>query len=537
MNLPDSERLELSELCSALVDGFLTETKRARLAEMLEQSEGARRFYVRAMGLSASLFDYAAEMQSEAPDAPFRALAERSAVVWWGLGSLAAAAAIALAFWLGGSEKREVGDARIAAEQDADESVARLSGGKDIRWIGEAPAVGDELRRGQQIKLASGFAEITFDSGAEIVLEGPASLELKSEWDAVLRSGTLKAKVPPEAIGFRIANSAVDVVDLGTEFSMVAEENGGTEVFVTKGAIEAAAHDGNGQTNAPFTLREKQASRFARNGVTDVRDREQKLARLMRKVAFERAARPTEYVHWSFDEPRGLIANAEVIGAMRGSFDARIEARPEDSWLAGRWQNALHLDGENFARAPFPRVGKRAAHTVAFWARVPADAPLTDSGAMLSWQLPGKTPRLAALAWNADPTQGALGALRTTTGHGVRVGTTSLRDGQWHHLAVVVPPVPRADARIQLKSYVDGRLEGISSRGATRRRGGVEPSEIAASAGDLWIGRSPGPAQKGGRFRGDLDELFIANRELSPQEIRHLLRENRPASAELLAAE
>ncbi|MEP6956447.1 MAG: hypothetical protein ABI883_06445, partial [Chthoniobacterales bacterium] len=483
MNFSDSERLELSELCSALVDGFLTEAQRARLAEMLAQSEEARRFYVRSMALSASLFDYAAEMQSEPAETSFRALSESPATRWWGLGALAAAAAIALAFWLGGAEKRTTGDAPFLADVDADESVARLSGGKEIRWIGEAPALGDELRRGQQIKLASGFAEITFDSGAEIILEGPASLELNSAWDAVLHGGTLKAKVPPEAIGFRIANSDVDVVDLGTEFSMVAEENGGTEVFVTKGSVEAAAHETGGRRTAPVTLREKQASRFARNGVSDVRNREQKLARLLRKVAFERAAGPADYVQWSFNETSGSTAHAILHGLEMGDrksrgaglhsplpdlasaahdlrFDARLESSAGEPWIAGRWENGLHLDGANFARASFPKLGKRAAHTVTFWARVPADAPLAEAGAMLAWQLPGKSPRLAVLGWNADPTLGALGALRTNAGRFVRVGTTSLRDGQWHHLAVIVPSSGRADAKFQIKSYVDGRLEG-----------------------------------------------------------------------------
>ncbi len=534
MKFNDAERLELSELCSALVDETLTESQGTRLAEILGRSAEARQFYVRTLALSASLFGYASELQSEPQDATSIPENERPAGRLWTVGVLAAAALVTLAFWLGGFEKRESKEAALIAEQDVDESVARLTGGKDLRWSGGSLSVGDELRRGQQIKLVSGFAEITFDSGAEVVLEGPAVLDLTSAWDAVLRHGALRANVPPEAVGFRVSNSAVEVVDLGTQFSMFADEHGATDVFVLKGAVEASARDTNGQTSTPVTLREMQSSRFARTGVSAVRDREKKLARLGRKVAFERAAASPDYVHWSFDEPQGSQAHAEFIGALRGGFDARLTPAASESRIAGRWENALHFDGHLFARASFPRSKKRVAHTVAFWTRVPADAPIAGTSAMLSWQVPGKVSRLAAISWNADPAQGALGALRTTIGRTVRVGTTPLRDGKWHHLAVVLPPA-RGDAKLEIKSYVDGRLEGVSTRGAARRRGVIEPDEVTVAGSDLWMGRTPGAADKGGRFRGDLDELFIANRELSPREIRFLLRENRPAPAAWLA--
>jgi hypothetical protein len=38
-------------------------------------------------------------------------------------------------------------------------------------------------------------------------------------------------------------------------------------------------------------------------------------------------------------------------------------------------------------------------------------------------------------------------------------------------------------------------------------------------------------------FRGTIDELFVADAALTPREINHLLRENRPATPEMLAAQ
>ena len=101
MNLSDKEVLDLNQLCNALIDATITEAQTRRLSQYLAASAEARRFYVRAMGLSASLVSYAGELQTEAPEEP-RVPAEPSNVislVRWLAGSLAAAASIALVVW------------------------------------------------------------------------------------------------------------------------------------------------------------------------------------------------------------------------------------------------------------------------------------------------------------------------------------------------------------------------------------------------------------------------------------------------------
>jgi hypothetical protein len=97
--MTDPELLELNALCNALADGVISDAERAQLEKTLLASEEARRFYVRSMALSASLMQYAGEMQTEAPDAPMRKGRIIRPAAWvWALGSLAAAASIVLAF-------------------------------------------------------------------------------------------------------------------------------------------------------------------------------------------------------------------------------------------------------------------------------------------------------------------------------------------------------------------------------------------------------------------------------------------------------
>ncbi len=529
MNFGDEDRVELSALCSALADGTLDAEQRKRLAAMLATSEEARRFYVRAMSLSASLHEYASEMQSEAPDLP--PAHERPAWTRWAAGALAAAASVALAFWLGGLVKRDAGADALASGKDNDESVAQISGAKNCVWRGPALQPGDDLRRGQRIELKSGFAEITFDSGAQITVEGPAAVVLNSEWEAALERGTLKAVVPAEAIGFHIANPAVAVVDPGTEFSVVADAGGAREVFVTKGSIEVQSREEAEREQPGLVLRENQARRFGGGGESEVRDRDQKLARLSRKTQLDRLVQPANYVHWSFDELNGATFPGTALGANLGEHNARIQA-PADTDLAGlrtpgRFLGALRFEGSMFATAPFAGLSKHTARTAALWVKVPQDAPLSEAGAMLSWASVGGATGIE-IGWNRNPEFGALGALKTKAGRGVFAGTTPLRDGRWHHVAVALSPGRRPDG-MQIRQYVDGRLEGVSAKRFGKRVTARANTDLPDT---LSIGRAP----DGPRFHGEMDELFIADRVLAPQEIRQLMHRNQPMRAEPLAA-
>jgi ferric-dicitrate binding protein FerR (iron transport regulator) len=546
MNLSDSEQLELNALCNALIDGQLTDAERARLEQLLRDSEEARRFYVRALGLSASLMQYAGEMQTEPADAPLVTPHVVRPPNWiWTLGSLAAAAAIVLAFWMGWTQDRGAsGTSRQDVAEvppESEEGIGRLSGAKDCHWSGVAFRPGDDLRSGQQLKLDSGFAEITFDSGAQVTLEGPAVLDLHSAWEAVLQRGTLKANVPAEAVGFRITNPSVNVVDLGTEFSMVADDAGTTEVFVLKGAVETTALDAAGREARPVVLREKQARRFARAGGDEVHDREAKIEKLMRKIALERFTRPVNYVHWSFDELAGNEAEASVPG-----FEARLEGNDGDlaaAHMGGHVAQALNLDGRTIARASFPGLSQRSPRTVAFWVNIPEDASLPDAGAILAWPLTNFG-RSVAIGWNRNPTEGVLGALRTDAGRSSVVGSAALRDGRWHHLAVVLSPRNKGekpdkidkDGPWLLRQYVDGRLEATSFKHGQKRARGSDATAALPLDETLWIGRAVDDSS-GEHFRGMIDELFVADAELTPQEIRHLMQKNKPATQEILAVQ
>ena len=540
MNLTDREILEINELCNGLVDGTLTEKQRARLFDWLTVSEAARRHYVRTMAFSASLYQYASEMQVEAPDA----LPEEPANVirpfpWRWLSPLAAAAGVVLAFWLFHSHRPET---RVA-EMRADENVARLTGSRQCQWSDNVTALkpGDGLRKGQRLELLSGFAELTFDSGAQVVLEGPASLDLNSAWDATLLRGSLKANVPPEAMGFRISNLAVEVVDLGTEFTMIADGSGAADVLVLRGMIEASPRDSNEERT--IVLHENQSRHFAPSGISNVSNPGQKFARFTQPVPLDHFAPATRYIHWSFDEPEGDLLRADSFGAPLDSFSARVD-QVSDTVLGtihteGRWGRALRFNGHLYARAAFPGLSGNSPHTALFWVKVPVDVHLPNAYAMLAWNATNEKLGVhpVHIGWNRNPTEGTVGVLRTDYAGGFALGATPLRDGRWHHIAVVFVPGADPETPVEVKQYVDGRFEGEGKPSPPGTEVSTRFSEEDPNTRDaLFLGCRvgvTGPRKE--RFRGEIDEVCLADRALEPRDIVQLMKENQPLPAELAA--
>ena len=492
------------------------------------------------MALSASLWSYASEMQVEAPEAVPPAKIIRLGISSW-LGFLAAAACVVLALYI--FSHRPTPNF-IATNPQPGEYVARLTGSKDCRWANAAPASrpGNYLRKGQKLELAAGFAEITFDSGAQVVLEGPASLDLNSAWDATLRRGTLKANVPTEAMGFRVSNPSVDVVDLGTVFTMIADGSGAADVLVLKGMVETSSRDSAGQRT--IVLHENQSRHFARSGISKVNDLEQKFARIAQPVTLDHFAPVTKYVHWSFDEAGGDILRADAFDEPLNAFDARLQ-EASDALLQGvrtegRHRRALRFNSHLFAKAAFPGISGNSPHTVAFWVKVPEDVQLSSAYAMVAWS--ANSEKLGShpvhIGWNRNPTEGAVGVLRTDYGGGFALGATPLRDGRWHHVAVVFVPGEDEHTPVEVKQYVDGRFEGEgkpSPPGTEISEKLREPNATTISD-TLWLGCRIGiNGPRRDRFRGEMDELCIADHALAPQQIVQLIKHNRPLQTSVAA--
>lgn len=131
--------------------------------------------------------------------------------------------------------------AAIAGDEFADGIVACVRRKIDCDWSDDrwAVATSGRVAQGQLITLTKGLLVLEFKSGAEITLNGPATIVASSGATAKLVKGELSARVPPRARGFRVETHAGDFVDLGTEFGLLVGENGDVETHVFKGKVVA----------------------------------------------------------------------------------------------------------------------------------------------------------------------------------------------------------------------------------------------------------------------------------------------------------
>lgn len=527
MNLTDAEILELNTLCSSLVDGTITATERERLGHWLRESPQAREIYVRWMGQSASLHHYAAERQADAVDRKPGTLIHVSFLRW--AAGIAAVFAVAGGAWY----------LKLAPRPATPAFVAQLTASRDCEWVGTGLASGARVAKGQHLELTRGAAEITFDSGARILLEAPAALDVNSAWDGTLRRGKLRAVVPHEAIGFRISNPSVEVVDLGTEFSMVADPAGTAEVLVTKGEVEAAPRTA-GDSDS-ILLKETESRKFATTGVSAVDDPKALYADAMTPVPLDRFTPSTQVAHWTFSEPAGDHFQAQAWGvATDRSLDFILDEKASSAAAHGGplERRGIHFDGQLYAKGLFPGISGPGTKTLAFWVRVPVDAQLSDSFAMVGWNstLKKLNYRPVHIGWNRSPNEGTLGALRTDFGGGSAIGTTSLKDGRWHHVAVVFAAGQDDTAAVQVKQYLDGHLESDAIAPGTVRAPHGDPKQIESQKDVLWMGCRIGLTQpRRDRFRGDIADMFVADRGLEPQEIVSIMTAKRLPEQTFLA--
>ncbi|WDQ14595.1 LamG-like jellyroll fold domain-containing protein [Rhodopirellula sp. P2] len=226
----------IQKLIYQAIDQTISPEDFDQLQNLLEGSEEVRQAYLKAVHLSESLHEIAASptpnlgSPTQAADPPITLPLYRWPSVFAFRSLMIAATALimvgGLAYWLGQQHLSSPVTTEVAAfESDGIESQiaghATLRRAVDLQWpLNTLPAkVGDVLPNGQ-LRFESGIAEIDFFCGATLIVEGPANLDIESDWSVRVLEGRLRATVPPAARGFLVKAAESEVVDLGTEFTM-----------------------------------------------------------------------------------------------------------------------------------------------------------------------------------------------------------------------------------------------------------------------------------------------------------------------------
>ena len=105
----------------------------------------------------------------------------------------------------------------------------------------------------QRYRLKEGVARLKMDSGAEVILESPASFELLHQNGIRLYEGALAAEIVADAVGFVVETPSQRVVDLGTRFGVRVGQDGSSETHVFHGKVVCAEKQPE-QTDLPTHL-------------------------------------------------------------------------------------------------------------------------------------------------------------------------------------------------------------------------------------------------------------------------------------------
>jgi len=252
-------RDELGLLAAALCDGQVTPAQATRLEQLANRSRESRRLFLHYVQLhgellwetaaGAGLNTLPAQLPARHPPLAHAPRADAGKATrgarpggmpssrW--IAAAATVASLVLAVWLGvafhGGRPRE---------PDGPLAVARLGRTFHAAWSRERGEVhpGDRLVAGRQLDLRGGLAEVRFDCGATVILQGPASFRLGAPSQGRLQSGRLTANVSGEAAGFMIYTPNSTIVHRGTRFGVAVDADGVTEVHVFDGAVGVQPH-------------------------------------------------------------------------------------------------------------------------------------------------------------------------------------------------------------------------------------------------------------------------------------------------------
>lgn len=384
---------ELDQLIACLVDGQATSDDIAVLERLLDGNPDAQRRYIHYLDLHAELVQRSSALDADLSDVRRQRLSfskQRIRIV----ALLAATILIAVGMGIGRQMSPPPGESRSARRSDdnptlaanpepTDDGVAVLKHAVDVKWLGSnTPELGEILSSGE-LRLGEGLIQIEFYSGVELIVEGPAELEIVSVASVICRQGKLRSLVPPNATGFSVLTPKFELVDLGTEFAINVTDDGRSDVHVFEGEVELYSPDGKRKPEQKQILVSGSAMGWSNSGdktsiqaepaafvsFEDVRARD--------VVASERRYRNWKQWSESLNDDATIVARYHLESDGSTLIDtSATEAHGTIvgcEWTAGRWPGKHALE---FKR-PGDRVridvpGEFNAFTVMAWVRVDA---------------------------------------------------------------------------------------------------------------------------------------------------------------------
>ena len=428
--------------------------------------------------------------------------------------------------------------------------VGRITGMVDCPWGG-----GARVSLGQKYELTSGLMEITYDSGARVILQGPVTYEVESRDGGFLSVGKLTARLEKSEVGgqrsqsenhqsdiihqkFVVRTPTATVTDLGTEFGVEVDTKGTTTSHVFRGKVRfRSVNDGKGIGDV-LTLNANESAR------THVDSNNNVVAAVLRDVTYSNTfirTIPNSTSPYSEKNARQKASDAyaELVLSMQPVAYYRME-RPEykkdqytlfDStvekrngavhigaatgmlWLPGHSGDSLRLRGDMVGDyavvSDYPQTRNNEL-TVTVW--VFSESCLPWATIAKNWGNSKHGQFHLGLAKDGEDLHAILSQADGTWIE-VREGAdTPLPSGVWQHVAMV------ADGKM-VRLYRNGKEVAAALCNGLKYPSPMPALGIGCKLDDDGV--RPDEVNPG-YWRGRIDELAIFHRALTPKTIQRL---------------
>lgn len=235
----------LQQSINALINGTITEAEHQSLQNRLKEDATARAIFRERMDIEAGLRTWAADSGGQHQVMASDSTTGKQRRLGWGWHmTLIAMAASILAIAVLWTQRLDQGQPELADQQNKTTPQAPQPTAPPLgKWIAQAACVwqqppslpGGMLGAGM-IKLTSGAAELHFDSGTNVILEGPCELLVSTADSARLLAGKVHVHVTEVSNGFLLETPEAQIIDEGTQYA-VALDSLATEIHVFDGSV------------------------------------------------------------------------------------------------------------------------------------------------------------------------------------------------------------------------------------------------------------------------------------------------------------
>jgi hypothetical protein len=518
---------ELKKLLADMLDGGLDADGRRRIAEFIREDKRARAFYLDYCQMHSMLrWENGLFVDKSVPPVYKTRIETKKKILAYRISRLAYVAAAAVIVCVGllsmmfltdGNDVHvsEYNENHVADPPSRGEDVGRITkiSGASFAWGGRDGSKfveGDPIPSGQY-RLTSGILEVMLDNGALIVIESPASFDLRSGSIIGFDSGRMVARIRDGVKGFTVETPHAYAEDLGTEFAIRVEEDRIDEFHVFDG--EVIIRPKTGRRDRTLRLRQGYAVRIDHSTATPVGidlaedhfirrlsgPENDTYGRLVMEL------RPVAYYNLEPSADGWTLLDKSPYGN-----DGRVSSKSRVPWASGRIGSALEFSGPS-----------------AEGCAVVPDYPKTSSNVLsgCAWVYARSRPRWATIAvnWGERPGQFHLGLFGTTGQLEVHINDAGDKRvvakefipiplNRWHHVAFV------ADGSV-LRLYRNGHE--VASTPYSRINGDEEIRSLGI--GTRLDYRVDGRAGKSYAFwHGKLDEIAIFNHALTAADIERL---------------